>query len=292
MDWLKGHDQVVLKGESIDLTLSIKDRVFIPCDGKINFPDGEIFTGPVEDSVNGWVRFKYPAIEYGQEVTDIELWFENGKVVKEKASKNQELLTAMLETDAGARYLGELGHRHQLRHPALHQEHALRREDRRHDPPGGRRGLPGERQQERLGHPLGYAVRHARMPRCRWMGSCSIRMASRRFELLMNANDVLIDLLEDNRRRLKRLVAGMSDDCLQWRPQAEANSIAITVWHMARIFDVFLTQQAKGEPPAEECWFRGGWAAQTGYDPPRQGSEWLGDAHRVHTRGSGCHPAD
>ena len=107
--WLQGHDQVVLKGESIDLTLSIKERVFISCDGKLNFPDGEIFTGPVEDSVNGWVRFKYPAIEYGQEVTDIELWFENGRVVKEKASKNQELLTAMLETDAGARYLGELG---------------------------------------------------------------------------------------------------------------------------------------------------------------------------------------
>ena len=107
--WLHGHDQVVLKGESIDLTLSIKERVFISCDGKLNFPDGEIFTGPVEDSVNGWVRFKYPAIEYGQEVTDIELWFENGRVVKEKASKNQELLTAMLETDAGARYLGELG---------------------------------------------------------------------------------------------------------------------------------------------------------------------------------------
>jgi len=107
--WLKGREQVAFKGESIDLSLSIKDRLFIPCDGKYNFPDGEIFTGPVEDSANGWVRFKYPAIEYGQEVTDIELWFENGKVVKEKASKNQELLTAMLETDPGARYLGEWG---------------------------------------------------------------------------------------------------------------------------------------------------------------------------------------
>jgi aminopeptidase len=107
--WLKGRDQVVLKGDNIDLSMSIKDRIFISCDGKENFPDGEIFTGPVEDSVNGWVRFKYPAIEYGQEVTDIELWFENGKVVKETASKNQELLTAMLETDPGARYLGELG---------------------------------------------------------------------------------------------------------------------------------------------------------------------------------------
>jgi len=109
VDWMKGRDQVVLKGSNIDLKMSIKDRTFIPCDGKLNFPDGEIFTGPVEDSVEGWVRFKYPAIEYGQEVTDIELCFEKGKVVKETASKNQQLLTSMLNTDAGARTLGEFG---------------------------------------------------------------------------------------------------------------------------------------------------------------------------------------
>ena len=109
VDWLAGHDQVVLKGANIDLKMSIKERTFISCAGKVNFPDGEIFTGPVEDSVEGWVRFKYPAIEYGQEVTDIELWFEKGRVVKEKASKNQELLTTMLNTDAGSRTLGEFG---------------------------------------------------------------------------------------------------------------------------------------------------------------------------------------
>jgi aminopeptidase len=107
--WLKGHDQAVLKGSNVDISLSIKERTFIPCDGKYNFPDGEIFTGPVEDSVNGWIRFRYPAIYDSQEITDIELWFENGKVVKEKASKNQELLTALLNTDAGSRYLGEWG---------------------------------------------------------------------------------------------------------------------------------------------------------------------------------------
>ncbi len=109
VDWLKGRQQVTLKGENIDLSMSVKERVFIPCDGQLNFPDGEIFTGPVEDSVNGWVRFKYPAIEYGQEVTDIQLWFENGRVIKESASKNQELLTSQLNSDAGARTLGEFG---------------------------------------------------------------------------------------------------------------------------------------------------------------------------------------
>jgi aminopeptidase len=109
VNWLKGHDQVTLKGANIDMTLSIMERTFEPCDGKFNFPDGEIFTGPVEDSAKGWVRFNYPAIFMGQEITDIELWFENGRVVKEKASKNQELLTSILNTDEGARFLGEWG---------------------------------------------------------------------------------------------------------------------------------------------------------------------------------------
>jgi aminopeptidase len=109
VNWLKGHEHVILKGSDIDLRMSIKERVFIPCDGQFNFPDGEIFSGPIEDSVEGWVRFKYPAIEYGQEVSDIQLWFENGRVVKETASKNQALLTAQLNTDAGARSLGEFG---------------------------------------------------------------------------------------------------------------------------------------------------------------------------------------
>ena len=109
IDWLAGRKQAALKGENVDLTMSIDGRKFIPCAGDENFPDGEIFTSPVEDSVNGWIRFKYPAIYMGQEIEDIELWFENGKVVKEKAGKNQELLTAQLNTDEGARYLGEWG---------------------------------------------------------------------------------------------------------------------------------------------------------------------------------------
>jgi aminopeptidase len=108
-DWLKGRNKVILKGSNVDITLSIQDRVFEISDGKYNFPDGEIFTSPVEDSVNGWIRFKYPALYNGQEVTDIELWFENGRVVKEKAAKNQELLTSLLNTDEGARTLGEWG---------------------------------------------------------------------------------------------------------------------------------------------------------------------------------------
>ena len=109
ISWLAGKDQVHIHGADIDLKFSIKERRFEVADGKYNFPDGEIFTGPVEDSANGWVRFKYPAIYTGREVVDIELWFADGKVVKEKASKGQELLTSLLDMDAGSRYIGEWG---------------------------------------------------------------------------------------------------------------------------------------------------------------------------------------
>ena len=109
IQWLNGRDRVELKGENIDLTLSVRGRTFERSDGKYNFPDGEIFTSPVEDSANGWVRFKYPAIYQGQEVTDIELWFEDGRVIKERAAKNQEFLTSLLDLDPGARALGEWG---------------------------------------------------------------------------------------------------------------------------------------------------------------------------------------
>ncbi len=109
IDWLEGHDQIALKGANVDLTFSTQGRTFEPADGKYNFPDGEIFTGPVEDSATGYIRFTYPAIYSGQEIEDIGLWFENGKVVKEQASKNADLLTKMLNTDEGARYLGEWG---------------------------------------------------------------------------------------------------------------------------------------------------------------------------------------
>lgn len=109
IDWLAGRRQVTLKGEHVDLTLSIEGRTFIACAGEENFPDGEIYTSPVEGSANGWIRFGYPAIFDGQEVSDVELWFEGGRVVREQAGKNPELLSGLLDTDAGSRYLGEWG---------------------------------------------------------------------------------------------------------------------------------------------------------------------------------------
>jgi aminopeptidase len=107
VNYLKGKEMVEVKGENIDLTLSIKDRTFINADGKKNFPDGEIFTGPVEDSVNGWVKFTYPAIYNGREVEGVEIHFENGKAVKSTAAKGDDFLNTTLNTDDGSRFLGE-----------------------------------------------------------------------------------------------------------------------------------------------------------------------------------------
>lgn len=107
VDWLKGKKQVVVHGPNSDLTLSIAGRTFINSDGKRNMPSGEIFTGPVEDSVNGWVRFTYPAITGGREVEGVEFVFKEGKVVQASAKKNEEYLLTLLDSDPGARYLGE-----------------------------------------------------------------------------------------------------------------------------------------------------------------------------------------
>lgn len=104
---LNGHDQVIVRGEHVDLALSVKDRRFINAAGEHNMPDGEVFTGPVENSVNGWIRFAFPAVYQGNEVEGVELRFEAGRVVEAKAAKNQSFLLRMLDTDPGARYLGE-----------------------------------------------------------------------------------------------------------------------------------------------------------------------------------------
>jgi aminopeptidase len=108
-EWLNGKSEVILRGPHIDLKMSIKDRKFLNCDGTTNFPGGELYTSPIENSANGWVRFSYPAIFKNNEIIDIELWFENGKVIKEKAAKGEMFLTEILNTDTGARILGELG---------------------------------------------------------------------------------------------------------------------------------------------------------------------------------------
>jgi aminopeptidase len=107
IDWLAGKKHLQVRGQNIDLQMSIEGRTFLNASGRINFPDGEIFTGPVEDSVSGWVKFTYPAYYRSNEVVGAELVFEQGQVVKATAAKNESFLLSVLDTDPGARRLGE-----------------------------------------------------------------------------------------------------------------------------------------------------------------------------------------
>jgi aminopeptidase len=108
-DWIQGKEEVRVTAPGTDITLGIAGRTFIPCDGEHNMPDGEFFTGPVEDSVDGEVTFHLPAVISGREVSGVHLKFEGGRVVDAAAERGEEFLIKLLDTDKGARTLGELG---------------------------------------------------------------------------------------------------------------------------------------------------------------------------------------
>jgi aminopeptidase len=108
VDFLTGKsDYRVVANNGTDVRMSVAGRRWINCDGHENFPDGEVFTGPVLDSVDGQINFSFPAVHLGQEVTDVKLTFRNGKVVDASASKGQDFLFKMLDMDSGSRLLGE-----------------------------------------------------------------------------------------------------------------------------------------------------------------------------------------
>ncbi|HWE04661.1 MAG TPA: aminopeptidase [Tepidisphaeraceae bacterium] len=107
-DFLNGKsDYRVTAANGTDVRMSVANHRWINCDGHENFPDGEVFTGPIIDSVNGVIHFSFPAVHHGREVQDIKLTFRDGKVVDASASKGQDFLFSMLDTDAGSRFLGE-----------------------------------------------------------------------------------------------------------------------------------------------------------------------------------------
>lgn len=107
IQWLKGKRTIHLLGQDTDLTFSVEGRTFINDDGHYNFPGGEFFTGPIEDSANGYIRYSFPASYNGRSVEDVRLRFENGVVVEASAAHGQDYLDKMLELDEGARRLGE-----------------------------------------------------------------------------------------------------------------------------------------------------------------------------------------
>ncbi|KAJ52586.1 aminopeptidase [Clostridium tetanomorphum] len=109
--WIKYLDtknELHIISEETDIKVNISGRKWINCDGKVNFPDGEIFTSPVEDGVNGVITFSFPGIYIGKEIEGIKLKVENGKVVEATAKKGEELLKTLLSTDEGASFFGEV----------------------------------------------------------------------------------------------------------------------------------------------------------------------------------------
>ena len=113
VDYLNGKSLLHFETPNgTDLKVNVDGMTWINCAGESNFPDGEVFTGPnlkhADGGVNGVVKYSFPAVHNGREVHDIELTFENGRVVDAKASKGLDFLIAMLDQDEGARSLGEI----------------------------------------------------------------------------------------------------------------------------------------------------------------------------------------
>lgn len=107
IEFLNSVKEIRLKAKDTDLTVQVEGRKWINCSGHENFPDGEVFTGPIENKTEGHVRFTYPAVHMGNEVVNAQLGFEKGRVVKAKADKGEDFLLEMLDRDEGARVLGE-----------------------------------------------------------------------------------------------------------------------------------------------------------------------------------------
>lgn len=108
-EWVEGRSEVRITAPGTDLRLAVEGRRWIPCVGERNMPDGEFFTAPIEDSVDGEVTFTFPAVYGGREVAGVRLRFDGGRVVDADAERGADFLLQMLDTDEGARRLGELG---------------------------------------------------------------------------------------------------------------------------------------------------------------------------------------
>ncbi|MBT7903515.1 aminopeptidase [Candidatus Woesearchaeota archaeon] len=106
---LDSAKQVRIIGKNTDISFSIKDRPAVMCYGQCNMPDGEVYVCPLEKTTQGFIEYSFPAIYEGKEVEGIKLEFKDGKVIKATATKNQTLLTKMINIDSGAKYLGEFG---------------------------------------------------------------------------------------------------------------------------------------------------------------------------------------
>lgn len=107
-NYLNNVKKVRIVGEKTDITFGVEGRKWISCSGLNNYPDGEVFTSPVEDAVNGEIYFDFPQIYRGNEANGVHLTIENGKVVKVVAEKGEDYVNAMFDMDEGSRGIGEI----------------------------------------------------------------------------------------------------------------------------------------------------------------------------------------
>lgn len=106
VELMEKTDKVQIKGKGTDLTFSIKGIKAIKCAGEMNIPDGEVYTAPVKDSVNGYITYNTPSEYRGFTFDNVKLEFENGKIVKATAN-DTEKINKIFDSDEGARYIGE-----------------------------------------------------------------------------------------------------------------------------------------------------------------------------------------
>lgn len=107
-NYLNDKSKIRIIGEKTDITFSVAGRKWQSCAGNYNFPDGEVYTSPIEDSANGQIYFDFPQIYRGNEAQKVLLTLKDGKVIDAKAEKGQEFLLSMLDMDEGSRFVGEI----------------------------------------------------------------------------------------------------------------------------------------------------------------------------------------
>ena len=107
-NYLNEVKKLHITGDKTDITFNVEGRKWISCSGKNNYPDGEVFTSPVENGINGEIYFDFPQIYRGNEAHGVHLRIENGQVIKAKADKGEDYLNAMLDMDEGSRGIGEI----------------------------------------------------------------------------------------------------------------------------------------------------------------------------------------
>ena len=163
MAYLSQHDELRVVAPDTDLTCRVGGRTWINSSGARNFPSGEVFTGPHEDSASGTIRFSFPAVYLGRgrgRAADVRAGPGGGG----DGAARGGVPPRHARPRPGRALPGRGRLRAQLRHHPLHAQHPLRREDRRHDAPGARPVLPGQRRDERVGVALGPDLRPGRGP--------------------------------------------------------------------------------------------------------------------------------